>query len=358
MYERYYKSAKHFGSNEILKKYLKVKDKYIMPVTIPHGVDFGLYENKVMDSDSFEPSYLSHNNFIFNKVKKIKNAIKFPHPWIFLIKNKKIRMGKGDLVISPPPSIDNFENLITASKKIKFSKKKAILIKGRNEKKKYFQFCKRNGFKAEFAGNIEDKKFYLRLFNILNNYRNIYLINMSSAGIFAASLGKKLKVIENCTFEDIDTTNLPNKNSKNYLIVKRNWLKLLSKDKRLSKNLAKKLLGYDFYTSKKLMKEILIDNYQIIKNKPLHLPDLSPHIYQFFISIIKYFPFMVKLYPNPFKKILNFLLRIIGLKNININTYNDFAYFGIKGKFIKFKQKQLKVYKLKNYNLGEAPIKR
>ena len=66
--------------------------------------------------------------------------------------------------------------------------------------------------------------FYNNLFKILNDSQDVILCNMSSAGIFAASMGKKVRFVENFYLTDLETNEVefPKLKSKNYQKVKKN----------------------------------------------------------------------------------------------------------------------------------------
>ncbi len=358
MYNKFFKSSLHFGSCKLLSSKLRLGEKKILPFSIPHGVDFGYNGDFVIDGTSIEPIYLAHSDYIFSKANKIKKSIKFPHPWVFLMKENKIKFGNGDLIISPPPSLENFEKMYKEIGKLSFNKKKSILIKGRGEKDIYFRWCKERNFGVEFAGNINDENFYYKLFKILNKYRNIYLINMSSAGIFAASIRKKIKIISNCEFRNIDNLNNSLKvNSKKYKIVKSTWKKLTSSNTDVSQNEAKKLLGYKFYSSKKQLRNLILNQQRYIKKNPIFLKGISKKNYRLYLNLFRFLPFLIKLYPYPLKKILLKIFIFFKINKVQINTYNDFSYFRIGTKFkSRVKNEFLRGYRLKNYNLGEAPI--
>ena len=181
---------------------------------------------------------------------------------------------------------------------------------------------------------------------------------MSSAGIFAASLGKKINIIKNCSYEDIDTFVAPKQKSKNFFLVRKTWINITSSNKFKSVSCAKKILGNNFYTNQIDMKNILIQNYNQIKDKPLFLPKIKKKNYKNFIKVVHFFPFILKLYPDPIKKIISWLFRLVKLNKIKIITYNDFGYFKIKGKYKNYKYTFKKGYKLKNFDLGEAKMKK
>ena len=54
-YSKYYKSSSYYGSDKIIKKYLKLNINKNLPIVIPHGVDYFQHENYILDSSSLEP---------------------------------------------------------------------------------------------------------------------------------------------------------------------------------------------------------------------------------------------------------------------------------------------------------------
>ena len=360
-FDKFYKSSSYFGSDKILKNYLNLETNKKLPVVIPHGVDYYQHEKYILDLNSLEPSYICLRDDIYNKIKLSKRlAIKFPHPWIFLIKKKKIKKGKGTLFVAPPCSLAQYKEFYN---KIDFQKYKgpfSVLIKHRGMKKSHMNWWKKKGIKAFTAGNMMDKKFYYKLFDILNASNKIVLCNMSSAGIFAATIEKKIDVVENYELSDLETDDVkfPLPNSVNYRKVNQIWKTIVFSDRKKSKTLSLNLLGSKYFDSKKKLRNKIIETFKYAQKKPLYSNISNSYLYFLMIKLLNYNENIIKLFPNPFKKIKNKIISKIGLNTLNLNTINDFGYYKIKGDFVYPKTKKVFLYNITNPEPGHVPIKK
>lgn len=357
-YDIFYKSSQYYGADKIIKSYLKLDIKKKLPIVIPHGVDYYQHEKYILDSNSVEPGYICLRDDIYRKVKKTNRiGIKFPHPWVFLLKEKKIKKGTGTLFVAPPCSLDQYKDFYNRIDLKKFKKPWTVLIKDRSANKNHFIWWKKKGFYPVTAGNLNSSNFYIRLFDIINKSNKVLLCNMSSAGIFSASMGKKITFIENFKITDLDTAELtfPNENSINYLKVKQTWKQLFSSKKNVSKKTALFLLGSKYLKKKKLLKKEILKIISQSTTKPLYFEISNTIFYQIMIFMLKFNNKIIKLFPNPLKKVNKRLLNFLKLSSLNLNTISDFGYYKIAGKFEKPITQKIFLFNLNKPEPGHAP---
>lgn len=200
-YINLYKSAKPLGSARILRDYLELDDDFPVPLSIPHGVDMN-HCVTAMDIQSIEPIHWSCNQFVHERAVKVKPAVRLPHPWLMLKANRPLKPGAGVLVIGPPPGVSNDKALLDCLTNIRLSSFD-ILLKYRGDVDSSRSFWVSNNINVVSAG-LPDDFFYDRLFDLLGKYEYVIGCTLSSALFFAASIGKKCKLIEDYTFSAYD----------------------------------------------------------------------------------------------------------------------------------------------------------
>jgi hypothetical protein len=354
--DKFFYSAKYYGSNIIIKNYLNLKNNFL-PITIPHGVDFFFHEKLVIDLQANEPIYCCFRDDIYESARKIKVAIKFPHPWLFLIKNKKKNQknSSGSLFVLPPPSYDIFDKIYKKIILGNYPKPWGVLLKERGLLSQHKNWWIKKNFLVHSAGTMNDSNFYYKLLNVLNIYSKIILPNMSSVGIFAASINKDIRVLPNLTIKIIDTEKvvIPQVDSVNYIKTQKVWKNLLSKKPGIAKKQALFLLGYKYL--KKSLKIELLKNINKIKNKPFFFKRSYP---SFIYKILIFFLYLSipihKIIDKNFKDLLDKFLLIIKRKRVMVNQISYFGYFKIKGKFIKPKINFYNMNELRNISPGES----
>ena len=357
-YHRFYNSSSYYGSDKIIMKYLDLHYNYKLPLVIPHGIDFFQHEKYLLDFNCLEPIYICLRDDIFKTVKKTSRVpLKFPHPWLFLIKQNKIKKGEGTLFIAPPCSIEQYQNFFNSLNLKKFKKPWRVMIKHRGVNKKDFLWWKNKGINPLTAGEMKNPHFYEKLFKILNNSNEIILCNMSSAGIFAAALGKKVGFIKNFYLTDLETNEVkyPKYKNKNYTKVKKTWKKILSVNKIVSKKTAYFLLGAKYFKKKKLMKKELLIAIKLAENNPIYSVISSKYLNKLILKLTDYNENFIKLFPNPIKKIRDKIINLFGLSTLSLNTINDFGYYKLGGKFSYPMSKKIYINKLENPEPGHVP---
>ena len=326
------------GSISILKEFLEIKPEINIPINISHGVDLN-HLNAPQDINSIKPVHWSYNESIHNKAKKFKHSILFPHPWYLIYKTTPRRQCNSNksLLITPPGSQENNKLLLKKLNKFK-NQDIDVLVKSRGDFKEDINFWKLNKFSTVSAG-LSDKNFYKRLFNLLDNYENIIACTMSSALIFASSLGKKCTIIDSYSFQVYETLeygetlNPVNSWAKDFLLL------LQGNNQDEATNLAREKLGFNLSYDRSCILETLY-SYSDSREIYIHASTckLNKYIRKTFFNLLKkdvllqkkwgaifndyFFPKIIKVRKNEID---------IFLRGINITNYNSSKIQFIKG---------------------------
>lgn len=309
-YNRYYRSCKKYGVNQIFNNYLGIETHKTVPLSISHGIDFGHCYHP-MDIYSNEPIHWAYNESILAEAIKIKPTLLIPHPWAILASQVPASKGSGTLLIGPPPGKSNDLALFEKIRK-DIKQDWSILVK-QNDRGS-IKFWKAQGLTPVTAGNPNQVSFYHNLLKIMNQYSTIVTCTFSSALIFAASIGKEVVFIDNFTYTNYDTAN---------------YLKIVNFNSSQAKNivnqfyhgnsesvevLAKKILGFELLNNEEKLKE----NYYRMLEKitfPIYSPSESKdnaYLYKAkkFISLLLSRPGIVNL---DSVQVENKIRQIIGL---------------------------------------------
>lgn len=355
VFSKFYYSSKLFGNDKIIRSFYKLDANIPIPLSIPHGIDFYQHENFVHDFYNFEPYYHCFRDDLETKVRlRNRKTIKLPHPWIMLLDRNKFKLKdqKGSLIVTGSPSIEKYEEIYNRIDIRNLPKPIFVLIKDRDARKEHFDWWKKKEIEPLSAGPIESNRFYLRLFNILNECSDVLIFDMTSAAIFAAAMMKKIHIVSDIftTNIELDVVRVPKENSENYTKVKDIWTNLLLKDRNTSYATANFLLGKKFLNkeNKHNFIEILNSNY-----KPLFLhPIKNQTVYSLLLFLIKKNNKIIKFFPFPLNKIITKIKSILKVDKVYFTRINSLAYYRIAGKFQKPKRYTFYQYQLEEYNPG------
>lgn len=241
------------GAADLFRSFYGLNPDAIVPMSVAHGVDFGHCHNP-MDVGSIEPIHWSCNSFMHQSASVFKPSILVPHPWVMHCQKLPVPHGKGVLVIGPPPSPANDAALYELIRKDVRSDW-AILVKARGAYQGSMRYWAERGLKPLTASG-PDTNFYNRLFNLLSQYETIVGCTFSSALVFAASIGKKIDLVQRYAYKVYETTAYEaevNLSSSRASSVVKTFLK---QDKSLIQDLSRELLGFEQGGDKlKTMKE-------------------------------------------------------------------------------------------------------
>lgn len=248
-YRFFYKNSNYLGASKILKNFLSIDQNIIIPASVSHGVDF--YNTYfAQDIDAIEPIHWACRD----DIEKVKPCFIAPHPWTMHLSQTKYQSnGSGDLIIGPPPSLENDQNLLKLLKKYSLLDSE-ILIKPKGNYLSSIKFWNDNGIKTRSAGSA-DENFYDRLLGILSNYNNIICPTISSALFFAASIRKHIIVIPEYTYTVYENMNylqeVDGNSKKSQAIIET----ILSGNPREISELSQFLLGFDYLDKKDKIKD-------------------------------------------------------------------------------------------------------
>jgi hypothetical protein len=344
-------SAATYGCDGIIISTLSLNKDLSLPITIPHGIDF---HQLMIDLDlhCHEPIYMAFRDDIAERVAKFKTVLKFPHPWLLIIAEHKNRKGNGTLFIAPPPSIKNFEAILLAINGCDYPKPWGVLIKDRGARSEDFQWWEKRGFAAHTAGSSSDIKFFYRLRDIIESYACVGSPNMSSAVIFAVAMNRRAFALQNVRIACVDADNVDEINVLDDTDGKiaSVWRNLLSDDLILARSQAENLLGMKYMDEPEELKKRIIKAISSVADKPVHLfPSDNRFLYEVCIWLMgKGIPIQ-KLFPNPFKKILNKTLSYFRFNRLTIIYGSEFSHFGVTGN-----DERLQLRKVFAFNLSKS----
>ncbi|SDW44073.1 hypothetical protein [Marinobacter mobilis] len=275
-YRPLYLSMERMGAGRILKEFLRRDLRQTLPFSVSHGVDFG-HCFDAMDIEDIEPVHWAYNDVIKDRVSGKKNYILAPHPWAILHQKLGEERGAGTLIIGPPPGVDNDRKLYDLIRHCNIGKAN-ILIKGVGNYLGSIEFWKSKGVEPVTAG-FRDIEFYDRLFSLLSRYDRVIGSNLSSAIVFAASIGKKIEFVDGFSYEFYDRgdylnrVNFESEDARSFIKF------FFYGGGRERKELSQNLLGYEYLSCSKMinnnienvLSELKSPVYVSNNKKPFHL---------------------------------------------------------------------------------------
>ena len=341
-------SAATYGCDGIIISTLSLNEDLSLPITIPHGID--CHQLKIdLDLHCHEPIYMAFRDDIAERVAKFKTVLKFPHPWLLIITEHKNRKGNGTLFIAPPPSIENFKATLLAINGCDYPKPWGVLIKDRGARSEDFQWWEKRGFAAYTAGPSSDIKFLYKLRDIIESYACVASPNMSSSVIFAVAMNRVAFALPNVRIACVDVDNVDEINVLDDTDGKiaSVWRNLLSDDLMLARSQAENLLGMKYMDSPEELRKRVIKAIASVADKPVHLfPSNNRFLYEACIWLMGKGVPVQKLFPNPFKKIVNRMLSYFRLNRFTINYGSDYSHYGVEGNYDRFQLRKVFAFSL------------
>jgi len=244
-YKDLYKSSEAMGAAKILRDYLNLGEDFPIPLSISHGVDMNQCP-VAMDVNSVEPIHWSCNQSVHERASKVKPSVRLPHPWLMLKAKRPAKLGKGILVIGPPPGISNDLNLLNCLKRLDLDFSSChLLLKFRGATDSSRDFWEENGIRVVTAGEW-DNLFYDRLFSVIERYECVIGCTLSSAIFFAASIGKECRIIEDYTYSAYDVVNYLDNTDFGSDMARKFSILLKDGDQVAISTMALNVLGVDF----------------------------------------------------------------------------------------------------------------
>lgn len=230
------------GSDNLFRSYYKLPSDAVVPLSVSHGVDFG-HCHRPMEINAIEPIHWSCNAQIHAEASRNKESTLAPHPWTLFLDGRDSPAGKGVILIGPPPSPANDAALYKLVQK-DIRPDWSILIKARGPYQASMDYWARRGVRPLTAA-VTDHNFYSRLYELLSSFETVIGCTFSSALVFAASIGKQVRMVQGYHFEvyeHIDyelEVNLASDRARN---VVRTFAR---EDREETKELSRELLGFN-----------------------------------------------------------------------------------------------------------------
>jgi len=331
--ENLYKNADKSGISALIINYLELDSFKPLPLVFPHGIDY--YQAKTLcDLHCHDPLYVATRQDIYENAIRVREAIKFPHPWLFLIDGYAPCLGIGTLFVASDPGLDTNEQLYKGIQKHDFAKPWGILLKDRGLLKEDFEWWQDRGFQTYCVGNHTNINFFQDLENVLTSYSQIATAHFTSVAFFAASLRMRVRIIEDVCLTYIAPLEYGQNSSANHIEdmggkIRTIWLMLTSSDLEVSRKVALEHLGVNFMGTREELKARYIHAVENIK-RPLHLyPIENAYVYNFILKIITFGIPIYKFYPFPINKVITRLRLFFGFHFCLKIKFSDFHDFGI-----------------------------
>ena len=198
-----YHYARYFGADRILRRYVGLPDDYVIPLGLAHGVDLGLV-SPCQDVLSAEPIHWAHNERVYRAALTVKAAVKLPHPVLLAIAGKPRRLGKGTLVVGPPPGPVNDQRLLDILG-LANRADTTILVKPKRHFERSIQFWQGKGFNAVTLADRGEPS-YDRIVELFSDYDRIVGCTFSSAIVFGAAMGMDVELLKDFYCRTYETT--------------------------------------------------------------------------------------------------------------------------------------------------------
>jgi hypothetical protein len=347
--EKVYSSVHRYGCDAILRAELGVDPSMVLPIAIPHGIDY-YHLSRDLDLHTHEPVYVAFREDIAQRVSRIKPVLRFPHPWLLLATKYEPGRSAGTLFIAPPPSAANFDALWRAIADCGLPKPWGILIKQRGIAQEDFDWWAGRGLAVHTAGATYNASFFYNLRDIFAEYEYVASPNMSSAVIFAVAMDRRAVALPDVAVECVDVPNWDEivvLEGPGCARILSTWQDLLAEDPARAKARAQELLGIGYMDTATALKARLLDAVASVSARPIHLfPLREGPLYRACVWLIRHGIPAQKLFPSPFAKLSDKLLGLLRLNMVSVCVGSDFAHYGIRGEVAKLKVRRLSALRL------------
>lgn len=327
-----YRTASLFGAGDIYRHYLELPGAGPLPLTIPHGVNTEITTYPI-DIEDYAPIYVAWEEGIAVDAERYKIVLRFPHPWLLLLAERRRVSGHGTLFLGPPPSVDGFEQMLAAIESGQFPKPWGILLKPRGLVGCDYAWWKSHGFEVLSAGPMDGARFYYNLASILERFAVMAVPNISSAAIFAVALGLKTVPLPDVSLSllvtaphdtTIDLADLRGR-------IRQIWLNLFSEDRIVALAEARRLLGHEYLASKDELRARYEQAVSRIRH-PVYIHEAGPRWIQFIASYLTLCGIPVrKVLPNPVAKLAGKIRYLRKTHYMDLLVGSDLSHYGIVG---------------------------
>lgn len=188
------------GARKILANYIGVESKICERICISHGIDFG-HLKFPQDVNLPHPIHWSYNDDIHLRLGSRKVSFQMAHPWLLLKHDYQPRRNS-ILVLGPTPGPRNNAAVESKLRELGISNFD-ILIKKRGNIEEDINFWEKRGVGVVTAGD-SDENFLIRLSSIMSRYETLVSCYISSALVFGAALGMRLRIFS-CPLNHYET---------------------------------------------------------------------------------------------------------------------------------------------------------
>jgi hypothetical protein len=241
-FSRLYRTSRYMGSDNLFRSYYKLPSDAVVPLSVSHGVDFG-HCHRPMEINAIEPVHWSYNAQMHAEASRHKESILAPHPWTLFLDGRDSPAGKGVILIGPPPSPANDAALYKLIQK-DIRPDWSILVKARGPYQASMDYWARHGVRPLTAAS-PDHTFYSRLYELLSSFETVVGCTFSSALVFAASIGRQVRIVQGYHFEAYEHSEYEleiNLASERARSVVRTFAR---EDRAETQELARELLGFN-----------------------------------------------------------------------------------------------------------------
>ena len=263
-----------YSHRQVLLRYCGLKKDFPIFASIQHGHipivsrhyrKYGIVMGR--RKFSFAPALLWNSKQVkYSKNKGVNNIYAIGAPFLYMLKKIKIKKtkSKGTLLMPMKSTSEvkadyDIYNLIRLVEK-KFEAPYTICV-GFDEYKKFQKLLKENKiWNVKTCGLRTDKKFLYKLFNYINNHKNVVITFAGTAVLYSLFLKKKVYLIDKLKIKKKNY--IIHKNFyKDHLEAKNDFKKFKINFKNLNTNKnylrAREMLGYDNLKNKKDLKKYL-----------------------------------------------------------------------------------------------------
>lgn len=200
-FEPLYWNARWYGAADTLRSYLDLPPDYVVPLALPHGVDFG-HVRPVQDLLAIEPIHWAHNASIAQTVAPHKPALAIPHPFLLAMAKLETGTRAGTVVVGPPPGPVNDERLLALLNGID-PESTTILVKPKPGYEMSQRFWHRKGFRTASLSDYGPPN-YLTMARLLVDVERVVGCTFSSLVIFAAAAGAAVDLLRGYRYDCFD----------------------------------------------------------------------------------------------------------------------------------------------------------
>lgn len=204
-----YSAARYYGARDILLAWLG-RDHMVLPLLLPHGVEFPGQFAEPGDIRRLEPVYWATNRALHHKALTFKPSVLIPHPLLLCdeFRSGQRQVRKGRLIVGAPPGHSNDSKVLNALKSRGIDSG-TVLIKRRMGWKGSEGFWRTHGFETLVFGHPATTT-YSKMAVAFSSFEEVISTTMSSAVFFGAACGAKATLIRQCEYQAYELLSVTN----------------------------------------------------------------------------------------------------------------------------------------------------